>query len=267
MVNIPAFRLDAYDRMDQPDSSRLRINVVVGTAYKTQTPVLTAALTSVDFMPDWDVPPSIAVNEVLPEALKDSTYLRKNHFDLLRGGALVRPTPAAIGALGHGTRVRQQPGPDNPLGRIKFVMPNRYDIYLHDTPVKYLFDRRQRDFSHGCIRVGNAPALARWVLRERPDWPAARIDSALAGVTTLKVRLPRPMLVAIVYATAEAREDGTVRFYPDVYGHDRALELLLAGAPYDSVAAERLRGFEARHGSPAPAAPAPPTATTTPPIH
>ena len=249
LVNVPAFRLDAMERMDQPDDEMLRINVVVGTAYKTQTPVLTAALTSVDFAPGWDVPPTIARAEVRPEALKDSTYLRRNHMDLLRDGAIVRPAPAAIDRIGQGVRVRQQPGPDNPLGRIKFVMPNLYDVYLHDTPAKYLFERRQRDFSHGCIRVGDAPRLARWALRERADWPAARIDSALAGTATLKVRLPRPMLVAIVYATAEADERGRVRFYPDVYGHDRALELLLAGAPRDSVAAERLRGLEARHGS------------------
>ncbi len=263
LVNIPAFRLEAIERLDQPDSTRLRINVVIGTAYKTQTPVLTAALTSVDFMPDWDVPPTIGVREVQPQALADSTYLRKSHMELISGGRIVPPTPSNIAAIGHGVRVRQQPGPENPLGRIKFVIPNRFDVYLHDTPTRYLFDRRQRDFSHGCIRVGDAPALARWVLRERPDWPAARIDSALGGLTTLKVRLPRPILVAIVYATAEAMADGSVRFHPDVYGHDRALELLLAGATPDSVTAERLRGFEARHGRPASAvAPAPPPSET-----
>jgi murein L,D-transpeptidase YcbB/YkuD len=227
--------------------------------------VLTAALTSVDFMPDWDVPPTIATRDVQPAALADSTYLRNSHMELIAGGRIVPPTPSNIASIGHGVRVRQQPGPDNPLGRIKFVMPNRFDVYLHDTPTKYLFDRRQRDFSHGCIRVGDAPALARWALRERADWPAARIDSALAGLTTLKVRLPRPMLVAIVYATAEAREDGSVRFHPDVYGHDRALELLLAGAPADSVAAERLRGFEARHGAATRPTPAAAPAVTPPP--
>ena len=140
-------------------------------------------------------------------------------------------------------------------------MPNRYDVYLHDTPARHLFKARQRDFSHGCIRVGDAPRLARWVLRERPDWSAARIDSAMAGVKTLKVRLPTPMLVAIVYATAEAQEDGSVRFHPDVYGHDRTLELLLSGASSDSVAAERLRGREARH----PATPSTPPPTPPPP--
>jgi len=153
---------------------------------------------------------------------------------------------------------------------VKFVMPNRYDVYLHDTPVKYLFERRQRDFSHGCIRLGDAPALARWVLRGRPDWNAARIDSALAGTTTLKVRLPVPILVAIVYATAEADARGHVRFHPDVYGHDRSLELLLAGAPQDSVAAERQRGYAARHPAPAPvdsSAAADTTAITVAPVH
>jgi len=252
LVNIPAFRLAALDSMDEPDSLQLKIAAVVGTAYTTQTPVLTAALTSIDFMPDWDVPPGIAEKEVKPAAQADSTWLRKNHMDLIKNGQLARPTPVNIEALGHGVRARQQPGPDNPLGRVKFVMPNRYDVYLHDTPAKYLFERRQRDFSHGCIRLGNAPALARWLMRGMPQWSAARIDSAMADTTTLKVRLPVPVLVAIVYATAEADARGRVRFHPDVYGHDRSLELLLAGAPQDSVVAERQRGYAARHPAPAP---------------
>ncbi len=249
-VNIPAFRLVAMDRLDEPASEMLQVDVVVGTAYKTQTPVLTAALTSIDFMPDWDVPPSIATGEVQPEALKDSTYLGRNHMDLIRNMRVLPPTRANIELIGKGVRVRQRPGPDNPLGRIKFVMPNRFDIYLHDTPARQLFQARQRDFSHGCIRLGNALGLAKYVLRERPDWTPGRIDSAMKDTVTVKVRLPVPMLVAIVYATAEARESGRVAFLPDVYGHDRTLQLLLAGAPRDTLVAERWRAMAARHRLP-----------------
>jgi murein L,D-transpeptidase YcbB/YkuD len=251
-VNIPAFRLEAMDRLDEPESAMLRVNVVVGTAYKTQTPVLTAALTSVDFMPGWDVPPSIAKNEVLTNALADSTYLERNHMDLIQNMKVLPPTRVNIERIGKGVRVRQRPGPDNPLGRVKFVMPNQYDIYLHDTPSRGLFQARQRDFSHGCIRLGDATALARYVLRDRPDWTPARIDSAMKDSTTLKVRLPIPMLVAIVYATSQAREDGSVAFLPDVYGHDRRLQLLLAGAPKDTLIAERGRAIARRHPPPPP---------------
>jgi murein L,D-transpeptidase YcbB/YkuD len=254
-VNIPAFRLEAMDRLDAPDSEMFHVDVVVGTAYKTQTPVLTAALTSVDFMPDWDVPPSIAKAELRVEALQDSTYLERNHMDLIRNMRILPPTRPNIELIGKGVRVRQRPGPDNPLGRIKFVMPNQFDIYLHDTPARSLFAARQRDFSHGCIRLSNALALAKYVLRERPDWTDARIDSALNDSSTIKVRLPVPMLVAIVYATVDAREDGRVVFYPDVYGHDRALQLLLAGAPRDTLVAERSRAMAVRHPTPVASSP------------
>ena len=251
-INIPAFKLEAMTRFDQPDSEILHIDVVVGTAFKTQTPVLTAALTSLDFMPTWDVPPSIATKEVQADALKDSMYLARNHMDLIRDMRVLPPTRANIERIGHGVRVRQQCGPDNPLGRVKFVMPNFYDIYLHDSPARALFGARSRDFSHGCIRLKDPVALARFALRDRPDWTAARIDSAMNGTETLKARLPIPMLVAIVYATAEAREDGRVVFYPDVYGHDRTLQLLLGGASQDTVRANRSRAMTRRHPAPPP---------------
>ncbi len=264
MVNIPAFKLEAMSTLDEPDSTVLHIDVVVGTAYKTQTPVLTAALTSIDFMPTWDVPPSIQKAEVQPEALKDSTYLSKNHMDLIRDSRIVPPLRKNIEHIGSGVRVRQQCGPDNPLGRVKFVMPNFYDVYLHDTPSKHLFGARMRDFSHGCIRLGNPLALARFALRDRPDWTDARIDSAMNGSETVKVRLPMPMLVAIIYATVEARSDGEVLFHPDVYGHDRTLELLLAGAPRDSVRSNRWRAMAARHRLPKPITPPQPEAPHAP---
>ena len=256
LVNIPAFKLEAMSTLDEPDSNVLHIDVVVGAAYKTQTPVLTAALTSIDFMPTWDVPPSIQKGEVRVEALRDSAYLSKNHMDLIQDSRIVPASVRNIDRIGSGVRVRQRGGPDNALGRVKFVMPNRYDIYLHDTPSKHLFGARQRDFSHGCIRLGNPLALARFALRDRPDWTPARIDSAMQGTETVKARLPIPMLVAVIYATAEARSDGRVLFHPDIYGHDRTLELLLAGVPRDSVRSERWRAMAARHRLPSVSSPA-----------
>jgi murein L,D-transpeptidase YcbB/YkuD len=258
LVNIPAFRLAVIDRFDRPESEMFQMKVVVGKAFQTQTPVFTAALTSIDFAPYWDVPPSIATKEVQPQALADTSYLTRNDMELVRNREVVPSTPDMIALIGQGVRVRQKPGVLNALGRVKFVMPNRYDVYLHDTPARYAFDQRQRDMSHGCIRVADPPRLARQLLADRKDWPSARIDSALAGDKTLKVRLAKPMLVAIVYATAVAREGGFVTFYPDVYGHDRALGLLLAGVSPDSVAAERRALQAKRTPPPRPPAPRPP---------
>ena len=114
-----------------------------------------AALTSIDFAPYWDVPPSIATKEVQPQALADSTYLTRNDMELVRNRDVVPSTPDMIALIGQGVRVRQKPGAQNALGRVKFVMPNRYDVYLHDTPARYAFDQRQRDI--GRVEAAVAP--------------------------------------------------------------------------------------------------------------
>jgi murein L,D-transpeptidase YcbB/YkuD len=130
-------------------------------------------------------------------------------------------------------KLRQRPGPNNALGRLKFMLPNAYNIYLHDTPERALFDADQRSFSHGCVRVQDAAKLAAFLLRDNPEWNAERIAAAMADESTNSriVPLAKPVPVYFVYATAMAARDG-LRFFPDVYGHDADLDRLLRdGSP------------------------------------
>jgi len=126
-------------------------------------------------------------------------------------------------------RLRQRPGPSNALGLIKFVFPNREDVYLHGTPARALFARTRRDFSHGCVRVADPVMLAEWVLKDRPEWTRDRIVATTMGTQTIHVRLPRPIQVILFYTTAAVMpEDGTIRFAEDIYGHDEGLDRVLA---------------------------------------
>jgi murein L,D-transpeptidase YcbB/YkuD len=233
IVNIPAFRLYALSTMRSDEASVLRMNVVVGQAFKTETPVFAADMTYLIFAPFWDVPPSIALDEIKPPALRNPEYLARNHFELVRAGEVVPPWPENVGQIGRGVRVRQTPGPHNALGGVKFLLPNDYNVYLHDTPSKALFERSRRDASHGCIRLGDPFALARLVLRDQPEWTDDRIRAAMKGDQSVRVNLLHPIPVFIVYGTAIARENGEVFFYSDVYGHDRTLDRMLKkGYPY-----------------------------------
>jgi murein L,D-transpeptidase YcbB/YkuD len=233
IVNIPAFRLYAFSTLDLDNTKMLAMNVVVGTAFKTETPVFSDELEYLIFAPYWEVTPTISVNEVRPAALKNPEYLARNRFELVENGEVVPPWIENIQRIGHGVRVRQMPGEHNALGLVKFIMPNDYQVYLHDTPSKSLFDKTRRDASHGCIRLGDPFALAKFLLRDQPEWTDERIHEAMhAGEPTVvhfRTRIP----VFIVYGTAVAAPEGDVYFYPDIYGHDRILDRLLRkGYPY-----------------------------------
>lgn len=128
-------------------------------------------------------------------------------------------------------RIRQRPGESNALGLVKFVFPNAASVYLHDTPDTELFTRSRRDFSHGCIRVEDAPGLAAWVLQDQPAWGRDQTQAAMNGSTTRRVLLTRPMPVAIVYTTAVATPSGDAWFFEDIYGHDHALDEALRAGP------------------------------------
>jgi murein L,D-transpeptidase YcbB/YkuD len=146
---------------------------------------------------------------------------------------VVPATSANVAEIGHSIRVRQRPGPRNSLGSVKFMLPNEFNVYLHDSPARSLFERSRRDFSHGCIRVADAELLAELVLREQPEWTHERIQSAMADTLPRRVDLRRKIPVLVLYGTALARENGQVYFYQDIYGYDRQLDKLLArGYPY-----------------------------------
>jgi murein L,D-transpeptidase YcbB/YkuD len=234
VVNIPQFMLFALPRADQPSSPVLEMQVIVGQSYPhTRTPMFVSAITHVIFQPYWDVPPGILKRELLPRIRKDPSVLDSYHMEIVRGqgddARVVTPSPAVLDELAAGRlRLRQRPGSDNALGPVKFVMPNPYSVYLHATPEEALFERSQRTFSHGCIRVSKPAALAAYVLRDAAeDWDEAAIEAALCGTTTLRVDLARPVRVVVFYSTAVATQSEGVLFFGDVYGYDRKLQSLL----------------------------------------
>jgi L,D-transpeptidase YcbB len=232
-INIPMFRLWAWNTMPPSDRPSLAIDVIVGRALRTQTPVFVEEMREVIFRPYWNVPVSILRGEILPIVARDPAYLRRQNMEIVRGpGDDARPvefTPSHLTALRQGTlRLRQRPGPRNSLGLIKFAFPNPENVYMHGTPAQELFNRSRRDFSHGCVRVEDPVALAEWVLHDEPGWNRARIVAATEGTHTLHVPLTRPIGVVLFYTTAAVMpEDGTIRFADDIYRHDAKLDRAL----------------------------------------
>jgi len=235
VVNIPEFRLRAYNDRYQPE---LEMKVVVGKAYRHKTPVFSNQMTHVIFRPYWDVPLSIQRAELAPKIAKDPAYLAENEYEVVDSRRHVvsgdAVTPEILAQLRSGKLfIRQIPGGKNALGPVKFLFPNEYNVYLHGTPAKSLFLKSRRDFSHGCIRVEKPEELAQWVLRGVPGWDMDCIREAENGPDTRRVNLDEPIPVLIVYGTAVVREGGEVFFFDDIYGYDAALELLLDhGYPY-----------------------------------
>ena len=235
VANIPEFRLRAYDK---DFNFGVTMKVVVGNSYGHDTPVFADAMTYVVFRPYWEVPPSIIRAELIPHILKDPAYLTKKGFEVVDSrqkivstGRVARDTLSQLRA--GKLFVRQIPGPKNSLGLVKFVFPNTYDIYMHDTPATGFFAKSRRDFSHGCIRLEKPAELAAWVLRDNPGWNPERIRAAMNGSAPQQVNLTHPIPVLIVYITVIVLEDGLVHFYDDIYRLDAALQQALAkGYPY-----------------------------------
>ncbi len=228
IVNIPAFQLWAFDAIDQAGANIINMRVVVGNALKTQTPVLMAELHFIDFMPYWNVPYSIIKNEILPKLAQNNHYLDKENMELVSVFRDVeKPTSfngEAMELLKQGKlRIRQRPGGKNALGRVKFIFPNKEDVYLHDTPANALFSKSRRDFSHGCVRVANPQKLAEFALKNQDKWNAETIQLAMNTPKTQRVVLKKPIPVLFFYTTAFFDQDDDLDFYLDIYGHDAAL--------------------------------------------
>jgi murein L,D-transpeptidase YcbB/YkuD len=238
IVNIPQFRLFAFQSTQDRKAQILQMDVIVGRTYPgLNTPVFAADMKYVIFRPYWDVPYSITRREMLPAIRANPSYLQEQHLEIVRGaadpGGALPPTVENLRALASGAlRLRQQPGVDNALGLIKFMLPNAYNVYLHSTPAHRLFSESRRAFSHGCIRVADPVALGSYVLRNAPgNWTSEAIRAAMNGPATQRVDLTRPIRVMVLYGTALATEAGPVLFFDDIYGHDRTLERLLGLPP------------------------------------
>lgn len=231
VVNIPAFRLWVFDLPDDARVPTLAMRVVVGKALDTETPVLADTLRTIEFSPNWNVPRSILQNELLPRLKRDPGYLARQGMEFVApdGTAISRADAASLAALEAGAlRVRQRPGPANPMGRIKFVLPNNLAIFLHDTSSPRLFARQRRDFSHGCIRVEQPVELALFALDGAPGWDAERVHAAMSAGKPSYAQLRRPLTVLVFYTTAVVDANGAPHFYADIYGHDRQLTQALS---------------------------------------
>ncbi len=229
VVNIPEFVLRAYELTDGRINVKTQMKVIVGKAMDTRTPLFDEDMRSIEFSPYWNVPSSIARKETVPRLRRDPGYFSRMGFEFVSPGGQGDTvlTPEKLSALMAGTtRIRQRPGRNNALGDIKFVFPNRDAIYLHHTPAIGLFDRDRRDFSHGCIRVENPLALAKFVLQNRPEWTDARITEAMSRGVSNTLQLTETLPVLIVYITALVKQ-GRPYFFDDIYGHDRLLDSAL----------------------------------------
>jgi murein L,D-transpeptidase YcbB/YkuD len=204
--------------------------VVEGRARIHDTTLYSETKLTVVFHPSWNVPASITAREIVPEIEKDPEHLAKEGYEIV--GAADRELDAAtLADLRSGTlKLRQRPGRGNALGPVKFLFPNKWNVYLHGTPATAGFARARRDLSHGCIRVADPVGLAEWVLQGQPEWSHEAILDTLSGRRNeVAVTLDEPIPVHLVYHTVVASEDGEVLFRDDLYGHDARLERALSG--------------------------------------
>lgn len=246
IVNIAGLEMHVIDG----DSSIFQSRVLVGQRYR-KTPVFSDRMTYMVLNPTWTIPPGILEEDKLPLIRQDRTYLARNNIQILgANGRAVDPSTIDFDRLTGqtGYRFRMDPGPENPLGRVKFMFPNQHHIYLHDTPDHDDFDRTGGAVSSGCIRVERSLELAELLLADSPGWDRARIDAALDIPGERTISLRRPLPIHLLYWTAWVAPDGEVHFRRDIYDRDTALDDALRSPPPSALA--RSGGAEDRSGSP-----------------
>jgi murein L,D-transpeptidase YcbB/YkuD len=213
------------------------MKVVVGRKARP-TPILTGRMTYMELNPYWYIPQKIAQEDILPRILNDPNYLKKENIRVFRTWkeSALEIDPATVDwslvEEDHFPfKLRQEPGSSNALGRIKFVFPNRFSVFLHDTPARALFNKTKRSSSSGCIRVENAIELAEYLLKGKPKWNRDRLMTAINGGRRQVLALPEPINVQVLYLTAWVEKDGTLNFRDDIYGEDRPLKEALQARP------------------------------------
>lgn len=221
LVNIPLYHVLIREHGKTTND----IRVVVGKTGH-ETPIFSGEITTVVFSPYWNIPESIVQGETAPKMAADPAYLARNNIEILRrtpsGTETVSPSSvdwnndASLKDLAF----RQKPGSNNALGHVKFLFPNKFNVYLHDSPAEELFSRVGRAFSHGCVRVEEPETLAKYVLRDNPDWPLEKILKAMNSGVERSVTMKEPLPVHIAYFTAWVDENNGLHFEPDVYGYD-----------------------------------------------
>lgn len=241
IVNIADFTLNVVEK----NHTILSMRVVVGKPF-WHTPVFSGKMTYIVLNPSWNVPKSIALEEIIPKIRKDHDYLANHNMEILKGwnehAEQIDPNTidwSSLDVQNFKYRFRQDPGPKNPLGRIKFMFPNKFGVYLHDTPSKRLFSKSVRSFSHGCIRLEKPLDLGEYVLKGNPDWTREKL---LAEIDTGKrqiVRLREPVDIHIIYLTAWVDDEGFLHFRDDIYKRDARLDESLRENPPRSLEEEK----------------------------
>jgi murein L,D-transpeptidase YcbB/YkuD len=227
LANSAAFTLEAVEN----DRTVLRLRTVVGRP-DWPTPIVSARITGLLFSPAWAIPRSIAVREILPVVRRDPGYLVREGIRVLLDSGRTVLDPAAVdwsqvSDSAFAFELRQDPGPSNPLGGLKVVFPNRFDVYIHDTPARALFRKRVRTFSHGCVRAERAAELAGFLLGDPVRWARDSVAAAMTAGRERWVPVPVPVPVHVGYWTAWVDDAGAVNFRDDVYGWDRLLAAAL----------------------------------------
>ncbi|MBK9730938.1 MAG: L,D-transpeptidase family protein [Chitinophagaceae bacterium] len=228
-VNIPEYKLHVYD----DDSLVWECNVVVGSV-NNQTVIFNGNMKYIVFSPYWNIPTSIIAKEIVPGAKRNANYIASHNMEVVAGGKVISPSSvnwSNYSGYNFPYAIRQKPGPNNSLGRVKFLFPNNYSIYLHDTPSKSLFNEPARAFSHGCIRVGEPVRLAEYLLRNDSLWTPEKIAPAMNSTKETTVTLKTPVPVFIAYFTAWVDRKGRINFRNDIYGHDGRMAKLLFNNP------------------------------------
>jgi len=230
IVNIANLRLDLIEGGD----TLISLRAIVGNEYR-KTPVFNDRLTYIVFSPTWIVPPTILKMDVIPELLKGSAYLQQKNMRLLRlNGTEIGYNDIDWSKISRNRfpyLVQQRPGSDNALGRVKFMFPNKHNIYIHDTPSKGYFARDDRALSSGCIRVQNPAELARLLLSDNPEWTPEKINAAMESLTQQNVQLNTPVDVALMYLTAWGDGHGRIQFRKDIYNRDETVQNALNEKP------------------------------------
>jgi murein L,D-transpeptidase YcbB/YkuD len=205
LVNIPEYKLHVFEAKKEV----LNMGIVVGKA-ANKTVIFSNNLKNIVFSPYWNIPPSIVRTEIQPAMRKNRNFLAQKNME-------------QYGFSDGLPLIRQKPGNTNSLGRVKFLFPNNYNIYLHDTPAKALFSETKRAFSHGCIRLAKPKSLAEYLLADRPEWTTEKIDKAMNSKKEVWVTMKMPVPVIIAYFTSWVDKNGLINFREDIYGHDQKM--------------------------------------------
>jgi murein L,D-transpeptidase YcbB/YkuD len=223
LVNIANYRLDYIRNLDTLFSSK----VIVGKQYHA-TPIFSAPMSYIVFSPYWNIPNSIARNQIIPAIRKNPDYLRQKNMEVVTfSGQAVDPSTINWSNKSFPYMIRQRPGGSNSMGLVKFMFPNRFSVYIHDTPTRSLFDREDRALSHGCIRLQNPKEFAKILLSDMPEWTDERITQAMNQKHERIVILNRKIPVALVYLTFWADSRGQAHFRQDIYNRDAEILTLL----------------------------------------